>query len=300
LDWTEVEGEVLSSVKSVFVGPGFDPRSLYFPDVFKSRPIKVFEIRETPKTNEITITLFHNSTILGSWTVDMVSGLKGVLESHRKDLTHTGIDLSSLSHPSIMYLTKLLIEHYKPVRFFATYAEPQEYNRGQHEEFLLTEELLGRRSVPGFAKRLKGNPIKLVSVLGFDGDRLMKLAEESSNITSIVPVVGFPSYKPGWQTRTLESSLRAIETLNIETDIHKCSANSIYGLIELLRKLKPKDGETYAIAPLGTRPHTMASAIYATQNSDTHIIYDHPVEVLKRTTGIHKCICYNITPFVIA
>lgn len=299
LEWSEISGYLSSKITTLFVGPVRDERSGFILNKYQSTDTLIVQIDSSTDGRMAHVIIQRNQINIFDDSLEILIGLRSLIKCIRDSLTITCIDLSSLHHATIMFLTKLLLSEFKPVQLYATYTEPNEYEKGPSGEFVLHEELLGRRSVPGFSKRIRENPIRLVPMLGFDGDRLLKLTEELQEVSSVVPIVGFPSFSPGWQTRTLKSSMRAIEALQSISDIHKCGANSIFEAVNLLTELRPRNGETYALAPLGTRPHTMATAIYATRNEETLVLYDHPVEVQKRTIGINKCICYHLTSFII-
>jgi hypothetical protein len=296
--WSDVSEYLEINLNVAFVGPGYDERSKFFPDVFSRWKSILIYLEASQDTKSVQIKVFENGNrITYDNTVELLSGIRGLLNNIRSEMRIACIDLSSLQHCVLMYLTKLLIEEIKPIQLFATYAEPVEYSQSQFGEFMLSEELLGRRSVPGFARRIKENPTKLLTMLGFDGERLNKITEDLQT-SSVTPVIGFPSFRPGWHNRSLKSSMRAIEDHHATSDIHKCNAKSIFDAYELIHDLRPRGGETYALAPLGTRPHSMACAIYATRYPGTLIIYDHPVEVTPRSIGISSCTCYHLSSFI--
>lgn len=67
-------------------------------------------------------------------------------------------------------------------------------------------------------------------------------------------------------------------------------AGSIVDAFQVLDDLRTKNsGVLMKIAPLGTKPHSMAALLFACcYPRDTEIVYDNPVRVKKRTSGVGK------------
>lgn len=207
------------------------------------------------------------------------------------------VDITSLHHIVIMYLTKILIKQERPKSLFAVYIRPQKYN-GQNEEFkdTLTKKILGVRSVPGFAKREREKQ-KLYSFIGFEGIRLTSIIENLNDIEKVVPIVAFPTGNPHWFNITMWNSRDILDNNEIDFTIQKCFSESVFEAVQLLRDIVPVS-EHVVLAPLGTRPHSMAAAIFASQNNDVRIVHDYAIEAEERTTGISDIIVYHLSPFI--
>jgi len=299
-EWHEVSEYLEHNVTTAFIGPGIDERSSFFSELWKEWNCQLVKIKATPTAEWIEISVIKGSSenVVGCY--DLITGLRSFLLQEKENLKVTCIDLSSLQHSVLMYLAKLLLIEIKPQNLFATYAQPAQYNAiNDLGEFRLSEELLGLRSVPGFARRVRGEAMLLMAFLGFEGTRLTKIIEDMQEKTaSVIPVIGFPAFRPGWQSLALRNCRRAIEYADAISNIYKCKANSIFDAYELIHELRPREGEVYALAPLGTRPHSMACAIYATHYPGTRLLYDHPIETARRSIGITRKQCYHLTTFI--
>jgi hypothetical protein len=70
-----------------------------------------------------------------------------------------------------------------------------------------------------------------------------------------------------------------------------------YSLLEEIFHRYNGDYDIY-ISPLGTRPHCLGAAIFATKYSSSYLIYDFPVEKKYRSNEILKVDLFNITKFI--
>lgn len=299
--WDSVECYLRDTISAVLVGPSFDDRSNYFPSLWNEWKCNLVRIEASRDySQDVTISLLREGEIKKTYSGELVTELTSLFSDLNRQVNVICLDLSSLQHTVLMYLTKLLLTEVRPKQLFASYVEPVDYQiRSYLGDFLLSEELLGLRAVPGFVRRKRSCPGRLLAFLGFEGERLIKILEEDTQSNTIIPVIGFPSFRPGWQARTLRNCMRSIEYAQASCDIHKCSAESIFDAYDLINNLKPNlSKEEYVLAPLGTRPHSMACAIYATLNPDTRIVYDHPVEMSRRSIGINRTICYHLSTFI--
>ena len=79
--------------------------------------------------------------------------------------------------------------------------------------------------------------------------------------------------------------------------IHKCYSDSIFEAVNLLDTILV-DEEKVVLAPLGTRAHSMACAIYACQHSNARIVHDYAVECENRAKGIAHIMIYHLSSFI--
>jgi hypothetical protein len=296
-DWCDVNDYLQQNVNTVIIGTRSDPRSDFFPHIWDEWRCNIIQLETNSDSSRINVIYKKGKENPISFEAEFLVGLKSFLTAIHDDLKIICVDISGLQHTVLMYLCKLIIRDIKPMQFFATYTEPKNYLSKSHlGDYLLSKELLGLRSVPGFTLREK-TPIYLLAFLGFEGNRLIKIIEEKE-IETLIPIIGFPSYQPEWQTCSLRNCIRAIERVQGSNNIHKCRADSVFDAYDLISKAKPTSKEIYALAPLGTRPHTVACAIYATKYPETMIIYDHPIEVKPRSEGVLRNRCFHLTSFI--
>lgn len=295
--WADVEGTLSSIVSCVFVGPAKDQRAQYFPRLWNTWDCLLVRIEADPNLEFLTFSISKGGQpVRDNQRLTVTTGLRGILSSlGESNLEVVCIDMTSLQPAVLMFLTKLLTAEVRPSHLFGTYAEPEEYARKADDEYLLSSRFMGLRSVPGYATRT-GSGGRLLAFLGFEGDRLAKILDEVQ-FDDVIPIVGFPAYQPGWQNRSLVSCMGPIQHAASTVKVEKCSAVSIYDAFALIGRLRGHEPQV-ALAPLGTRPHTVACAMYAATHPKTHLLYDHPVEQPHRSVGIGPCRCYHLTPLM--
>lgn len=294
--WSDIQDTVMRITSIVIVGNGTDERSRYFPKLWATNNTTILEITSSTKFEKVNIRSndsFREVSLLGE--------ADDILGQFIDETSVVTIDISSIDHHIIMYLCNLICRKLRPRYLFATYAEPIEYLRqSTYGEFHLSSGSRGVYDVPSLIRFPKYKDIQLAAFLGFEGGRLKKILEENSEIKKVFPVIGFPSFRPGWQSRALRNSMNVLQSPEVSPDIYKCEACSIYSALETIGKIDAitDDRTQFALAPLGTRPHTAACAIYASINQDALILYDFPVEVYPISRGVLACIGYNLSCFI--
>lgn len=234
--------------------------------------------------------------------VSLLTGMRSTLKSLGIDQKNVLIDITGMNHVILFFLIRILLTEITPKLLFASYTEPEAYLKSSNEafSFTLSEEFTRLNSIPGFAKRDRGREQVLVAMLGFEGYRLLTLLEEIQPAPKkIVPVVGFPSYSPGWKSVAILSNSRALKDYDCFGEIVTCEAASPYKAYKLLSHLsKQNEGDELLIAPLGTRPHALGAAIYASINSNCNLRFDFPVEKAHRSVGVLKTNIYHLSRFI--
>ncbi|GAB1038961.1 hypothetical protein [Shewanella algae] len=183
------------------------------------------------------------------------------------------------------------------------YAEPDEYRLrtnymndfGKHE-FDLSTHSGGYKAIPGFAKVLtQSKKAILIASVGYERSRLGQLLtlDDGAYIQSVVPIYGTPGFKAGWDKH---SFFQNIETLNdIGEKPQFVSANSPIDMLNMLRFISDSySDQEITLAPLGTKPLSIASAIFLMNNPNTTLKYDHPNRKGSRSTGIGQIHQYTV------
>ena len=139
----------------------------------------------------------------------------------------------------------------------------------------------GYLAIPGSAILLGDHfSHKGVFLLGYEEARLRRAFEDLQmiNPSKTTIVFGVPAFKPGWEMDSIANNITVIQEQNIRGGIHFCGAENPAAVFELLTEIyKGLDNtERLFIAPIGTKPHGVGTALFASQHSDIGIIYDHP------------------------
>lgn len=217
------------------------------------------------------------------------------------------IDITTLKQGILFLLINLLVNRIKPARLFAAYTEPTDYKKkkvsefGDNEEYDLYDKLIGssQNAVPGFSKPQTSRDILLIAPMGFDSQRLQTIYENLKP-KSIIPIVGFPSFIPGWNITAIKMNYMVLKAAEC-FDMIKCAeASSPFELYALLKEEFERHQRQYDvyISPLGTRPHCLGVALFVSRNKNAYLIYDFPVEKKYRSENVLKTNIYNISKYI--
>lgn len=189
------------------------------------------------------------------------------------------------------------------------YVEPREYvldaylDTSWSRDFSLSK---SRRleGVRGFNQKLSDIPAKdarLVVFLGYEAARLAQACEQEEAIVSWnkYAVFGVPGYAPGWEMNSIANNVDSLERYKFES-VRYCAASSVCGAFDLLKNIHADGRSDHActvVAPFGTKPHGIASAMFLVENSEyqaSSLIYDHPERAPNRTSQVRRWHRYRI------
>lgn len=191
--------------------------------------------------------------------------------------------------------------HRQLTRVDLVYAEPGAYQREAIpldapwlREFSLSENYRFE-GVAGFASDLNIPSRKtLVAFLGYEGARLAQAAEQLGEMASWskVAVFGIPGYAPGWEMNALANNAGTLYALK-EFAIQYCAASSVTGALEILEEVHSRRAGqgTTVVAPLGTKPHCIAAALFLTKYcafNQATLIWDHPNRTKGRSEEVRR------------
>lgn len=290
--------EYLYSTTDILIAgfPGTEERSHFFSDLWKEKK-KMILLLKRDNNGRLTYQAIDKNNLVTEGTVDLCVQTSQLLKSLMVYDKNVLLDMSSLDHILIMFLSKQLIEQVSPKRLFAAYIRPKEY--GQQSGtigYSLCDQICAVNSVPGFAKRESKNQT-LCSFLGFEGFRLKSILEAVHDIQKFVPVIAFPSGTPQWYNVAMWNSMDTLQSENQNYAIRKCFSESVFDAVNLLHESIPQEAKL-VLAPLGTRPHSMACAIFACKHRNSRIIYDYAIESQNRAKGIESITIYHLSSFL--
>lgn len=208
------------------------------------------------------------------------------------------IDSTTLSLPEIYYLIKQFIG-LNFLQFKIIYIEPLSYNKDESDEFYkLSHYPIGYKPIPGAVGDLHHEDLELgVFFLGFDSSRMEIALEEYQMIQGkmIKTIFATPAFNSGLEMESIVPHLNILID-NPKFEIDFCSALDPTSAFEMLNFYKKSldDGKKLFIAPLGTKPTTIATALFANLNPDVSLLYDHPMNLENRTSGVKDWHIYSI------
>lgn len=274
-----------------FVGSALDDRGEGAIDFLRDNCEKLIEVNYDPVEMELAIGE-------KSYIVDDLDTYFETIGNKRVVIESTTLNFSEIL---------LLLSGIKSVVGHATvlYIEPKSYERKrtvtfvEKRQFELSGETPVYKPIPGFAGLLNEDIVqKVVFMTGYESERIDRAFEENS----IVPqnsslLFGVPAFKAGWEMNAFANNVRAIKDLSIEGEIYFAGANNtcaVYDVIDTVYNSLDETEELY-LAPVGTKPAGIATAIFAIGHPDVSILYDHPVKKEKRTSEIAKWHLLDIT-----
>lgn len=189
------------------------------------------------------------------------------------------------------------------------YVEPRDYAKDIYldsfwsREFSLSE---NRRleGVRGFAYKLSelsNQDARLVVFLGYEASRLAAACEQEDALVGWkkYAIFGVPSYAPGWEMNAIANNIDALERHKFDS-IRYCSASSVSGAFDLLNLIHAdgrRENAHTVIAPFGTKPHAIATAMFLVENSNyqaSSLLYDHPERSEGRSSEVRRWHLYHI------
>jgi len=265
-----------------------------------------FDTCENAEEFHYTIETFDGNLVEKISNKSLIPDLEKFLRDKNISGANICVDITTLKQGILFLLTSLLVNRVKPARFFAAYTEPTEYKKkekpelGQNEEYDLYEKIIGsQNSVPGFTKPQSQRNILLIAPMGFDSQRLQTIYENLKPLR-IIPVVGFPSFVPGWNLTAIKMNHMVLKGSECFDMVKTCESASPFEMYKLLEAEFHRHTHNYDIyiSPLGTRPHCLGAALFVSRNRSAYLIYDFPVEKKYRSESVLKANIYNVSKYI--
>lgn len=278
-------------------GDHSDERDQHFESKLASSCYKVIAKYDTAKT-ELTFELynFHDITFENDTEpVNNAHTLVNIIEDLKKTVV---IDITGLSVEALFIILNNL--KHTELHVYATYTEPHKYivnNEAIVPRFELSESRYGYRDIPGFIRDLSSSEKQYVAFLGFEGGRFDELREQINDDKDIITMLPFPSYYSGWHMHVIYQNARTTKSADwIHSMKRITSWDPFMALSELEIIYHAYSGKKQiAVAPQGTKPHILATALFAIKNDDVEVMYDHPKVTTRRSEGIGNCFAYYLT-----
>lgn len=294
----DVKQYLENNITLLIIGPQMDERTRYVHSNINDK-IDCVKIEYIYKEKQFDIIYEKNMIKRKCEPLDLGKYLAS-LTSYGIEFRNIMIDITSLQVPTIMSILRTMkMEDYcKPAKLFTAYAKPEKYLADNKKKYFFSSNFSEPSPVPGFVARVKEDEI-LIPFLGFEGARIKNIIGEVQ-FKEVRPIIGFPSDDPKWQFETMRYCMEAIQEQRAESYIEKCKANSIFEAYYLLEKITKKNiGANYVLAPLGTKPHTVAAILFALQHrKECRTIYDYAIENYDTSCGVHNIVITHISHFL--
>ena len=188
--------------------------------------------------------------------------------------------------------------------FDIVYVEPRAYRRVRRAPHLLTRRdfeissaVAGYRAIPGSGILLR-EKYKGVFLLGYEEGRLRRAFEdlEMLQASRMSLVVGVPAFKPGWEMDSIANNIAVIREHKLKTGLYFCGAENPSAVVELLGNIHRSlaQDERLFVAPIGTKPHGVGTALFVSLHPDVGVLYDHPQRSQGRSADVGHWHLYSV------
>lgn len=210
------------------------------------------------------------------------------------------LDATTLGFVEIFLITKILI-HKKIPNIVIVYIEPKGYTTESDnaEIYSLSLKSSSFSPIPTAVIDMSSNEVPYgVFFLGYESSRISIALDAYSMIGNkdIKVVFGVPAFTSGWELKSIIPHLEVLKE-NSDFDTKYCGANDPASAYDILLDMEKLIGnnEKIFVAPIGTKPCGIATAIFANVFSEkVGLLYDHPIKLKNRTYGISTEIMYKV------
>lgn len=237
---------------------------------------------------------------------DSLFDLRMLLDHIRAESIHEiWVDITALAYGTWAAVLREAIS--ADIAVVVTYTEPAEYTRSTNPlrglRFNLSKRTTGLAPLPGFVRLFPSGAAEaiLVPMLGFEGDRLQRVLEETDfDLRLTFPILGLPGFRPEYPFLSLDGNARSLERAALHRNIRFARANCPFEAYLAVADLRRQEEASHiTLAPIGTKPHALGALLYALRNpAETTIVYDHPVRSERRTSGAASLCVYRVSDFL--
>jgi len=221
------------------------------------------------------------------------------LSTRLSELTvrHAVLEATTLGFVELFLALRALFEH-GVTEIDILYVEPDSYAKPRRSrslllsrrEFELSEDVPGYRAIPGATMILTDRVRhRGVFFLGFEERRLAVAFEDFQMLRprDCNVVFGVPAFQAGWEMDSFSNNVNVLVDRGFSDSVRFCGANDPVSAYELLQKVYSAldSGERMFVAPIGTKPHGVACALFAAETAGVGILYDHPRRKAGRSDG---------------
>lgn len=207
------------------------------------------------------------------------------------------IDSTSLSLPELIHLFQMFKD--KNRGFDVIYAQPSEYKEKDSKGlsckidklYDLSDDGLGMKQIPPFVG-LMSNTNVLVN-LGFEGHRIGALINsdefQMDGESKFYCFLGVPAFKFGWENEVILTNYEQLSKIREKITFYYSAANDpikLYDLITEVYDCAIYEKKKLCLVPLGTKPSTLAFALFIINHPNTILGYDFVKKKPNRSNGV--------------
>jgi hypothetical protein len=275
------------------VGPAVDDRGKAAVDFAEQNSSEILLLQYDESTFEMTVGDQRiNAEDIGD-ALNVFVGGKVLLEATTLGLVEIfmacrGLRANGLQQMSLVYIEPL------------SYLAPRRIHVLDKRDFELSDTVPGYRAIPGATFLLSVFKAQhVVFFLGYEDHRFdvaMEDFQQTLRSQDCSVVFGVPAFQPGWEMNSFANNVRVIRGRDVSGGIHFCGAENPSAALDVLTEIQASlvPGTRMFVAPIGTKPMGVATALFAAENPDVGLLYDHPKRRAGRSSSCSSWHLYEI------
>jgi len=171
----------------------------------------------------------------------------------------------------------------------ASYFRPHQSLIVHRRDFELSDEVDNFSAVPGNAVLMRSDRTKVILFLGFEGQRMNRFLEQTAISPSACSITfGVPAFRPGWEMHAFANNFIALRGSEMAGKIQFCGAQNPLSAYAAVKRIYDScaPNERLVIVPVGTKPHGIGAALFASEHPETGVSYDNPKRKDKRSESV--------------
>lgn len=226
------------------------------------------------------------------------------ISTHKIQEERILIDATSLSLPEIIHIFEIMNNDSKS--FDIIYVQPSNYKKKESKDidksmsFDLSDDGIGIQQLPPYIGYTENS--EMFISIGFEGHRIGALINtDEYKKDNAICLIGVPAFKLGWEIKSLSNNHKQLVDLkkNLSCRFRFSGANDplkTYELIDNVYSSLKYEKRNLCLAPFGTKPSTIAAALFAVNNKGVIVTYDFVQKKPKRSDGtdlVHIWTCQH-------
>jgi hypothetical protein len=182
------------------------------------------------------------------------------------------IDISVFTRPYFLSVLRCLKEYMGIKQIDVVYTEPSSYLQSGQSKYEFSVGSYEAIEIPGYTgRRMARNKRLLVILLGFE-EAPSRCIRDDIEPNVVVPVNGFPSYLLHYKDESILANKNLLGDNKVRALMKFAPANDPFETYNTLDEIcRNYADHAVTIAPLGTKPMALGSAMYALRHHDVRI-----------------------------
>ena len=297
-EYTNFDSIELHTEKSaLFYGISHDDRGREVLSYLTSHFKKAYELIYNNDSDTLTV---QTSTSLDIKRIHFFA----YLQEQLKEIETIYLETTTLGFPELLTILFYISKLEQSYNIYLFYVEPEKYTSKSDDSYDLSEEYSNHKYIkPFIATPIDSSETSetvLISLLGFEENRLGRVLEESENkYNQLISIFPIPGFKYTWENISLSRHHIFLESKSF---IYYAAADDPYETYKLLEKISNNLPDNHiTLLPIGTKPCSIGVTIFLINNKlkEAHkeiaCKYDFPRKKEGRSSGVSKIYVYKLS-----